>query len=128
MFFLQLTLSLESKDFVSATVAHQSVSMSPTSSIGMCIKPRDENMQIATFYGNSSVSMTKIEGGNLMNHIKCFRHFNSSVSMTTIEGGNLMDHIKGLMHMPIDDVGDIDTDWCATVALTKSLLSNESVS
>jgi hypothetical protein len=51
MFFLQLTLSLESKDFVSATVAHQSVSMSPTSSIGMCIKPRDENMQIATFYG-----------------------------------------------------------------------------
>ena len=94
MFFLQLTLSLESKDFVSATVAHQSVSMSPTSSIGMCIKPRDENMQIATFYGNSSVSMTKIEGGNLMNHIKCFRHFNSSVSMTTIEGGNLMDHIK----------------------------------
>jgi hypothetical protein len=94
MFFLQLTLSLESKDFVSATVAHQSVSMSPTSSIGMCIKPRDENMQIATFYGNSSVSMTTIEGGNLMNHIKCFRYFNSSVSMTTIEGGNLMNHIK----------------------------------
>ena len=97
MFFLQLTLSLESKDFVSATVAHQSVSMSPTSSIGMCIKPRDENMQIATFYGNSSVSMTTIEGGNLMNHIKCFRQLQDFLA----EGGIciiLLKRVDGIHH------------------------------
>lgn len=48
---------MHGNEVLDASFAYKSVPVSPSSIIDMCINPRSENMQIATFYGNSTVGL-----------------------------------------------------------------------
>ncbi|CAG2237202.1 unnamed protein product [Mytilus edulis] len=53
---IPLSVSMNGKEVLDASFGYKSVPVSPSSIIDMCINPRSENMQIATFYGNSTQS------------------------------------------------------------------------
>ncbi|XP_063435243.1 serine-rich adhesin for platelets-like [Mytilus trossulus] len=53
---MPLSVSMNGKEVLDASFAYKSVPVSPSSIIDMCINPRSDNMQIATFYGNSTQS------------------------------------------------------------------------
>ncbi|VDH92020.1 Hypothetical predicted protein [Mytilus galloprovincialis] len=53
---IPLSVSMHGNEVLDASFAYKSVPVSPSSIIDMCINPRSENMQIATFYGNSTQS------------------------------------------------------------------------